>query len=311
MRLGLVLLGLALAGVLGCGEAPGSGEESGSSGPRVVCTTTMIADLARQIAGERAVVIGLMKPGEDPHVYEVRPRDAQTLADADVILMNGLNLEATLNHIVEHNARSDAVVARLAEHPGIRPLGKVAADGEAVGGAPDPHCWFNVAYFKLYAEGVRDALVKADPAHADHYAARAEAYLRKLDELDAWVRQQVNAIPAERRVLITSHDAFAYYGEAYGIRVHAVIGISTEQQPRPQDIARLEKLVRDHGVKALFIETSVSNTLNDLVRKVAAATGATIGGTLYSDSLGDANSPAATYLDMIRHNTATIVQALQ
>ena len=309
MRVWSVLMGTVLASALGCGEAGEASPPHGTGqGLRIVCTTTMIADLAGEIAGEHGQVTGIMKPGEDPHTYEVRPRDAQTLADADVVLMNGLHLEATLNHIVEHNARKDAVVARLAEHAAITPLGKQGAERS---GAPDPHCWFNVAYFKLYAEGVRDALTKADAAHAADYAARTEAYLRQLDELDAWVREQIAVIPAERRVLITSHDAFAYYGQAYGVQVHAVIGISTEQQPRPQDIARLEQQVRDHGVKALFIETSVSNTLNDLVRKVASATGATIGGTLYSDSLGDADSPAATYLDMVRHNTTTIVQALR
>ncbi len=293
------LLALAAGSIGGCERA------SATDGRiRVVCTTTMIADLARQIAGDHASVVGIMKPGEDPHVYDVRPRDAQLLADADVILVNGLHLEATLTHVIEHNARRDAIVVHLAESPAITPIGKDS-------GAPDPHCWFNVAYYKAYVQGARDALIKAAPEHADYFRDRADAYTNQLDELHAWVAAQLDTVPRQQRVLVTSHDAFAYFGQAYGVEVHAVIGISTEQQPKPQDVQALESLVRQHHIRALFIETSVSNTLNEIVRKVATATGATIGGTLYSDSLGPEDSPAATYVDMIRHNTTTIVQALQ
>lgn len=315
MRMTTFLTGLLTAMAMmagGCDQADAEGGGAPDGKITVVCTTTMIADLARQIAGDKATVVGIMKPGEDPHVYEVRPRDAQAIASGDVVLLNGLHLEATLSHIIDNNARKDATVARLAESPSISPLGKQDDGGAAAsGGAPDPHCWFDVNYFKVYAQAAGDALAAADPTNADHYRQRTAAYVKQLDELDAWVRQQIAAIPRDRRVLITSHDAFAYYGRAYEINVFAVIGISTEQQPRPQDIAQLEATVRDQGVKALFIETSVSNTLNDMVRKVAAATGAKIGGTLYSDSLGPEDSPAATYIDMVRHNTTTIVQALQ
>jgi manganese/zinc/iron transport system substrate-binding protein len=302
MGMCLMTLGIALAAA-GCRDG-GTGGGAGDGRVSVVCTTTMIADLARQIGGEHVEVKGLMRPGEDPHVYDVRPRDAQAIGSADVVLANGLHLEATLAHVIANHARKDAVVVRLAESPAIKPIGDET-------GAPDPHCWFDVARYKVYAQGVRDALVAAAPDHADDFRSRADAYLSQLDELDAWVRAQIEAIPRERRVLVTSHDAFAYFGQAYGIDVHAVIGISTDQQPKPQDLQALESLVREHHVRALFIETSVSNTLNEIIRKIAAATGATIGGTLYSDSLGPEDSPAATYIDMIRHNTTTIVKALQ
>jgi manganese/zinc/iron transport system substrate-binding protein len=268
----------------------------------------MIADLARQLAGEHAEVSGIMRVGEDPHVYEVRPRDAQQIAAADLVLINGLHLESTLFHVIKNSARGKVVA--LAEDPRIEPLaGPQRADGAVA--APDPHCWFNVQYFRVFAERARDALCEVDPEHAAAYRRRAEEYLKQLDQLHAWVGQQVDAVPRQRRVMVTSHDAFAYFGRAYGIDVYAVIGISTEQQPRPQDVVRLEELVRSREVKALFIETSVSRTLNDIVERVAANTGARIGGTLYSDSLGPPETEAGTYLGMIRHNTRTILEALR
>ena len=291
----------------GC-ESPSSTAPGHHGKVRVVCTTTMIADLARQLAGDDAEVIGIMRVGEDPHVYEVRPRDAQQIAAAELVLLNGLHLESTLLHVIEHNAQGRVVA--LAEDPRIEPLaGQRPADGVAA--APDPHCWFNVQYFRVYAERARDALCEVDPSHAERYRQRAGDYLKQLDQLHDWVQQQLAAVPRPQRAMVTSHDAFAYYGRAYGIDVYAVIGISTEQQPKPQDLMRLEQLVRSRGIKALFIETSVNKILNDIVERIAANTGARIGGTLYSDSLGPPDTEAGTYPGMLRHNTRTIVEALR
>jgi manganese/zinc/iron transport system substrate-binding protein len=303
------LLAVGWGTLAGCSRSPaGSGEPPQADQVRVVCTTTMIADLARQLAGQDAEVSGIMRVGEDPHIYEVRPRDAQQIAAADLVLLNGLHLESTLLHVVEHSARGKVVA--LAEDPRIEPAaGPRKAEGAAT--APDPHCWFNVQYFRVYAERACDALCEVDPGHAAAYRQRAAEYLKQLDELHGWVQQQVDDVPRPGRVIVTSHDAFAYYGRAYGIDVYAVIGISTEQQPKPQDVVRLEELVRSRGVKALFIETSVSKTLNDIVQRIAANTGVRIGGTLYSDSLGAPDTEAGTYLGMVRHNTRTIVEALR
>jgi len=281
-----------------------SRSEPAGSKLRVVCTTTMITDVAQVIAGDAAEVRGIMRAGEDPHVYDVRPRDVQLIAEGELILMNGLHLEATLAHVIEHNSKG--TVVRLAETPQIVPL-----ESEQTRGAPDPHCWFNVQYFRVYAERARDALIEADPKNADGYRQRAEAYLKELDSLHEWVKQQIESIPRERRAMVTSHDAFQYFGRTYFIDVFAVIGISTEQQPKPQDVARLESLVRERGVKALFVETSVSQTLNDIVKKVAEASGAKIGGTLYSDSLGVPGTPTGSYLGMVRHNVTTVVDSLK
>ncbi len=312
LRMGTNILGrqhvVAAATALGlcfCGAVRG-GEQDPASGKRltVVCTTTMIADLARTIAGDAAEVKGIMRPGEDPHVYDVRPRDAQMLAGADLILMNGLHLEATLNEVVENNAKGKVV--RLAETPAI-----VALESETARGAPDPHCWFNVAYFRVYAERARDGLMEVDPKNAEGYRSRADAYVKQLEELHQWVKSEVASVPRERRVMVTSHDAFQYFGRTYFVDVFAVIGISTEQQPKPQDIERLESIVRERGVKALFIETSVSKTLNDIVEKVAKNTGAKVGGTLFSDSLGAPETAEGTYIGMVRHNVSTLVKALK
>lgn len=302
---------LALAGLTGAlfavtSSSPAQDKAAPSRKIKVICTTTMIADLARTIAGDDAEVVGIMRPGEDPHIYDVRPRDAQLLAEADLILANGLHLEATLAHAMENNAKKGAKIVKLAESPKI-----TALESEATRGAPDPHCWFNVEYFRVYAESARDAFVAADPAHATNYRDRADKYAKELETLHGWVKQQIGSIPREQRVMVTSHDAFQYYGRTYFIDVYAVIGISTEQQPKPGDIARLESIVRERGVKALFVETSVSETLNNIVKKVAEVSGAKIGGTLYSDSLGDPGTEAGTYIGTIRHNTKTIVEALK
>lgn len=300
-----ILLIVMMLGLVGCDRAEESASSSSSGKPVVVTTTTMITDLAREIAGEDAEVRGIMRAGEDPHIYEVRPQDAEMMRQANLVLMNGFHLESTLHDIAVNRAGGRLV--ELAEAAGIEPLGSEGA----ASGAPDPHCWFYVDHFRRYAEAARDAMIQMDPAHEAGYRERAAAYIAELKELDSWIREQLATVPRERRVIVTSHDAFGYFGRYYDVDVHAIIGISTEQQPKPQDLQRLEQIVRDRGVKALFIETSVSQTLNNLVRKLAETTGAKIGGTLYSDSLAEEGEEAGTYIGMVRHNVTTIVEALK
>ena len=294
---------LALIGVVGLA---GCGTEAGGDDGRVkvVATTTMIADLARQLGGEDINLVAIMRPGEDPHIYDVKPNDATQVREADLVLMNGVHLEATLGDIVENKAKGKVVA--LAEVQGIDLL-----KGEGTEAAADPHCWMDVKQYRRYAEAARDALIEVDPANAENYRKRAEAYLAELDALDAWVREQFAAVPAEQRVIVTSHDAFGYFGRAYGIEVHGVIGISTEQQPKPQDIQALEALVTERGVRGLFIESSTGPQLNDIIKRVAEKTGAKVGGTLFSDSLGEPGTAGGTYIGMIRHNTTTIVNAVK
>lgn len=301
---GLLVAGLSLClSLAGCGGSEG-GDPDSDGRPLVVATTTVLDDLARTLGGDRVRVIGLMKPGQDPHVYDALPRDAQSIAKADLVVANGLNLEATLHDIIENNAKGKIIYA--AEQDGIVTLGS-----EDYAGAPDPHCWMDIAMFKLYAQKVRDGLIEIDPDHAAEYEQRTADYLAELDELQAWVVERFAEVPEAQRVILTSHDAFNYFGAANSIEVHGVIGISTEQAPRPQDIAALQQLVKDRNVKALFIESSVTPTLNAMVQKVADETGSIVGGTLYSDSLGRPGSGADTYIGMIRHNVNTVVEALK
>lgn len=289
-----------------CGGAACNSPVTGDNKPIVVCTTTMIADLAKNLAADRFHVVPIMKPGEDPHIYSPKPLDALNIRKAKVVLRNGLHLEGNLGDIIKNNLASGALNVALAETEAIKPLGS-----EQYQGAPDPHCWFDVGYFKIYAQRCRDAFIEADPAGKDHFEKAAADYIGQLDKLDSEIKAKIASIPGGRRVLVTSHDAFQYFGRAYDIEVHAVIGVSTEQQARPQDIEDLKNLVEKRGVKAVFIETSVSAALNKIVKNISAATGVKVGGTLYSDSLGDENSSAPTYLDMIRYNVDTIVEALR
>lgn len=282
------------------GDADGSND---NGKPTVVATTTMIADAARVIAGDELNIVGLMRDGEDPHTYKVTPQDGNAIADADLVLANGLHLESTLDKIIQGKAKQ---AVYLAEQDGIEPIADAGAEG-----APDPHCWMDVTIFRTYVEGIRDAFAELDPDNKSLYEERATAYLAELSELHGWVIEQFEQVPAERRVIITSHDAFNYFGRAYGIEVHGIIGISTEQQASPRDIQRLEKMVRDKGIRAVFYETSVKNTLNELIKQIADATDIQVGGELYSDSLGEQGTEAGTYIGMIRHNTTTMVEALK
>lgn len=296
----LLFLLVGVVFIAGCG---GADAEDGNGKPTVVATTTMIADAARVIAGDELNVVGLMREGEDPHTYEVTPQDANAVADADLVLANGLHLESTLDKIIQNKAKKSVY---LAERDDIKPIADEGAEG-----APDPHCWMDVMIFRDYVEGVRDAFVALDPDNKAAYDERTTAYLAELDEVNAWVIEQFEQVPAERRVIITSHDAFNYFGRAYGIEVHGVVGISTDQQATARDITRLENMIRDKGIRAVFYETSVNNTLNNMIKQIAAETGIKVGGELYSDSLGKQGTEAGTYIGMIKHNTTTMVEALK
>lgn len=297
---GLLLTSLFI--LAGCGNPDASGDDGRST---VVATTTMIEDLANVIGGEEVNVIGIMRTGEDPHVYEVKPKHATAIKEADLVLYNGLHLEATLDTIVKEQA--SGVVVALAEQDGIDPI--IGKEGLEV--AADPHCWMDISLYKLYATRARDALVEVAPEHADLFESRAASYLNELDELEAWVVEQFNTVPVQQRVIVTGHDAFAYFGNAYGIEVHGLIGISTEQEPKPQDIEALKQLIREKGIKAIFPESSLGGSLKALIEKVAKDTGASVGEELHSDSLGEPGTDAASYIGMIRHNTSTMVEALK
>lgn len=291
----LSLLVVVLAVLLGGCKPPREEAER----HRVVATTTMLADLARAIGGDRIEVTSIMKPGGDPHTYQPVPSDSQTVARSRLVLVNGLALEGWIEDLVRNAGGKPTIVTASR---GIEPL-----DDPGYPGNPDPHIWFSIPLWKQVAQNVRDALIEADPEGEQHYRERAEAYLAELEALDAWVREQIASLPPERRHLVTSHDAFQYLGRTYGIEVRAIQGISTTAEASAAEMRQIVDHVRTHRIPAVFIETSVNPRL---IEQVQAETGARIGGTLYSDSLGPAGSDAATYVGMIRHNISTLVTAL-
>lgn len=298
----------ALCAALVLAVFPASARAGQPDRPLVVCTTTMITDLARQIAGGRVTVEGIIPPGSDPHIYDPRPRDTILFHRADLILYNGLHLEGRM---VDMIAAAGARAVALAEDPRIH-----LRESQANRGAPDPHCWWNARYFIIYAERARDALIRLDPDGAEHYQRRTAAYVAALQDLDQRVRQAVARIRPAQRVLVTSHDAFFYYGQAYGLEVHAVLGISTDASVRALRINELAALVVQRRIPAIFHETSVSASLNQMIDRVvelAARQGHRVHvppQALYSDSLAAPPSPAATYLGALAENTRIIVQAL-
>lgn len=274
-------------------------EGSEASKPQVVATTTMIADLARELGGDRVHVMGIMKPGGDPHLYQPVPSDSQSVARANLVLKNGLKLEGWLEELLENAGGARNVVA-VSE--GVSTL-----DDPVYAGNPDPHIWHDVKRWRRAAENVRDALIEMDPEGKGYYTERATAYLAELDALDAWVREQVAKIPEDKRHVVTSHDAFQYFGQSYGFQVRAIQGISTESEASAADLRETIEYVKTHQLPAVFIETSVKPALMEKVKLEAKTS---IGGTLYSDSLGPADSRAGTYIGMIRANVTTVVEAL-
>ncbi len=296
---------VVLAVFLGCG---GNSKPSAGDKPLVLCTTTMIADMVGRIGGDRVRVIGIMPPGTDPHIYEPKPDDSVLMQKAALILYNGLHLEGKMVAMFE---RAGAKGVALAEDPRIKTRGS-----ESNQGAPDPHCWWNARYFMIYTERARDALIGIDPQGADGYRERAARYLAELEDLDGRIRAAIERIPPERRYLITSHDAFYYYGLAYGLKVDGVLGISTEASVRALRVDELVRLVVERRIPAVFHETSVSASLNEIVTRVVDLAGrqghpvVIPEQALYSDSLDKPGTPAGTYLGALRENTRIIVSAL-
>lgn len=274
---------------------------------RVVTTTGMVADAVQQIAGDRVQLYSLMGPGIDPHLYKATAGDVRAIAAADLILYNGLHLEAATGEVLSEMGRRTRTVAIAESVPVER---RVAT--AAFGGAYDPHVWFDVSLWALAVRAAGEALAAADSSNAEYYLERTEAYLQELALLHAWVYEEMQTIPSERRVLITAHDAFGYFGRAYGVQVEGLQGISTATEAGAADVRRLARLIADRGVPSVFVETSIPRRTIESVRAAADALGAevTIGEPLYSDALGTSGTPEGTYVGMIRHNVRAIVDGL-
>jgi manganese/zinc/iron transport system substrate-binding protein len=309
------MLALALAACLsllptGCGKpAPSSTPPAGTSPKlRVVATVGMVADLVRHVAGEHAEVTVLLGPGTDPHLYKPTPGDLRTLEGAQIVFASGLALEGKMEQTLTSLAKRLPMVAVTDAIP--RDKLRAFADHP---GAYDPHVWFDVQLWAACITPVEEALAKLDPQHAREYRANAVAYLATLTELDIRVREQIATIPKEKRVLVTAHDAFGYFGRTYDIEVLGVQGMSTESEASLKDINDLVHTLVTRGVPAVFVESSVPKKNIEALLQGAAARGHVIrvGGELYSDAMGPANTPEGTYIGMIEHNVRTIVEALR
>jgi zinc/manganese transport system substrate-binding protein len=262
----------------------------------VVASFSILGDFARNVGGERVNVTTLVGPDGDVHVYTPAPADAKKIADAKLVIINGLGLEGWLPRLVQSSGGKTAIVAAT---NGIAPL--------KIGGDADPHAWQSVANARIYVANIRDALVAADAPAAGVYRANAQSYLAKLDALDREVREAMARIPQPRRKVISTHDSFGYFAAAYGVEFIAPLGVSTESEASARDIAGIITQIRTAKIPAVFLE-NISDPR--LMRRISTETGARIGGTLYSDSLTGEKGDAPTYIDMVRHNIKALTSAL-
>ena len=262
----------------------------------VVASFSILGDFVRTVGGDRVDVTTLVGPDSDVHVYTPAPSDAKRIADAKLVIVNGLGLEGWLPRLVQ-SAGSKAQVVTVSA--GIAPL--------KLGSAADPHAWQSVPNARIYVSDIANALAAADPDDAEFFRARAKAYLDTLEALDREVREAVAKIPPERRKVISTHDAFGYFAAEYGVQFVAPLGVSTETEPSARDIAAIIGQIKAQKIPAVFLE----NISDDrLIRRIAAETGAKVGGTLISDGLTGEKGPAPTYIDMVRHNIKALTSAL-
>jgi manganese/zinc/iron transport system substrate-binding protein len=274
---------------------------------RVTTTTGMISDIVENVGGDRVIVTGLMGPGVDPHLYRASERDVRSLEEADVIFYNGLHLEAGMAVVLERMEQTGRVV-RVTR--GISDDRLMAP--EEFEGAYDPHVWFDVSLWLEAVKVVRDTLIEMDPENAQVYTDNAADYLDELEELDQYVKDQAGLVPESQRVLITAHDAFKYFGRAYGFEVIGLQGISTSSEPGTADVRALADFIVERQIPALFIESSVPRRNIEAVQAAVKAQGfdVIIGGELFSDAMGNPDTPEGTYTGMVKHNIDTIVTAL-
>lgn len=273
--------------------------------PVIVCSTTQVADFGRQIVGDACEVRCILAPGADPHTYMPTPGDAKLTLSADLCLQNGLHLEgknwmATL--------AKDAGKPLVSCTDGVKPI-ELEAEGQKIA---DPHAWFSPRNAAIYVNNIVKAVSSLDPSRAEDFRARAKLYLQQLRVLDSWIREQFNVIPPERRVLVTSHDAFNYFAREFGFQHRAPVGWSTGSElgagMTPERRKQVIDSIKSFGVKAVFVETSVNPKL---VREVAREAGVKVGGALYSDSMGETGTAGDTYIGMMRENVLTIIDALK
>lgn len=280
-----------------------NGQDSDQEKKVVVCSTTQIADFAKQIVGDDWEVKCILQPGQDPHLYEVKPADSNLVAQADLCLQNGWNLEG---HQWMKNLADAASVRLITCVDGIKPI-DLDDEGTAV---KDPHAWFDPRNAAIYVKNILAGVSELDPDNADKFESRAQLYLQQLGALHTWIQSQVVAIPANKRFLVTHHDAFGYFCSAYNFEAISPAGWTTEELAG-LGVERRQKVVesiRKIGVRSIFVETSLDSRT---IREIAKDAGVEIGGSLYSDAMGPPGSGGETYIGMMRENVLQIVQGLK
>ncbi len=279
----------------------------------VVATFSILGDMVKRVGGEHVDVTTLVGPDGDTHVYQPTPADARAVSEAQILVVNGLQFEGWLDRLID---ASDFRGVRVVATDGIEPIaGEHGADGKHAEddvheahdhGASDPHAWQSLRNAMIYVENIAEALAEADPENAGAFYRNRAAYVDDLEALDSEIRKIVAGLPAGRRTVVTSHDAFQYFARDYGLTFIAPQGLGTESEASAQDVVRLVQQIRDRGIRAVFIENLADPRL---LERIADETGAAIGGTLYPGALSGPDGPAPTYLDMMRHNAMTLAQA--
>ncbi len=267
--------------------------------PVVASTASMIWDMAKNIGGDHFDHQMIVPIGGDPHIYEPTPSDARLVANADLILKNGLTFEGWINSLIENSGTKAAVVTVTEGVPALTSL--------TYKDASDPHAWMDARKGEFYLRNIRDALIELSPEHKEDITKNYEKYSRELSNLDEYIENEIKKIPEAQRILITSHDAFQYYGRRYGLKLQAIQGVSTDAEVQTADILRVNKVIRESGVPAVFVESTINPKM---LNRIAKDNDIVVGGSLFSDSIGDEKSAAPSYLEMLRYNTNTIVAAL-
>jgi ABC-type Zn uptake system ZnuABC Zn-binding protein ZnuA len=281
--------------ISGCGNY----EEPDNDKIKSVSTISIINDLVKQIGRDKVEAVSICGIGVDPHNYQSVPGDSRKIAQADIVFVNGFGLEGWIDKLIEAAGSGKPVVTVT---KGITPLSDDAGHGD-----PDPHCWFDLRLAKIYVENITEALINVDPANKDFFNANKDEFLLQLDSLHQWSLVQINKIPQHHKILITSHDAFRYFGKAYNIRVEGLQGISTESKVQTRDAARIIDLIKSVNLPAVFVETSVNPKL---LEQLALETNAKIGGMLFSDSIGAEGEEGDSFISAFQFNVNTIVKGL-
>ena len=291
----LLALGLILAALLAVPQGASADDKM-----KVAASFSILGDMVKQVGGDRVDVVTFVGPNGDAHVYEPTPADARALSESKILFINGLGLEGWMTRLENSSGFKGKVVTAST---GVNPR-KMVEDEKTI---TDPHAWQSLANGKIYAANIRDALIAADPAGKATYEANAKKFIDGMTAMEANVKAAVAKMPPERRKIITTHDAFGYFGSAYGMEFIAPEGVSTESEASAQDVAKIITQIKKEHIPAVFLENVTDSRLLD---QIASETGAKIGGTLYSDALSAPDGPAGNYLDMFRNNIDTLSTAL-